>query len=257
MAALTDVIHFLDTELRSAEIPDYDGALNGLQLANPGDVTRVAVAVDVSTEAIRGAVREGADLLIVHHGMFWQRPQRIVGPAYERLREATAAGLAIYSSHLPLDLHPTLGNNVLLARELQLVSDGTFGKFREIEIGCTGTTDVPTALLLDRLRQFAARFETSMVHTPFAAGHRTKRWAIITGAGASSSSFAEASARGVDTLIVGEGTHHTAVEARELGLIVVYAGHYATETLGVRALGALVHERFGVPWSFVNVPTGL
>lgn len=257
MADLDELVRYLDDELRTAELPEYDGALNGLQLANPGRVTRIAAAVDFSSDTIAAAVREHADFLIVHHGMFWHGAQRLVGVAYDRVRRAMDAGLAIYASHIPLDVHPTLGNNVLLAAELQLKPDSTFGRFRNIEIGASGTTDVATAELLDRLRAYSARYDTTLVSTPVSDGRRTRRWAIVTGMGASPATLAEARERRVDTLIVGEGSHHTAVEAMESGITVAYAGHYATETLGVRALAATLADRFSVPWVFVNVPTGL
>jgi dinuclear metal center YbgI/SA1388 family protein len=257
MAELSAVVRYLDAELRTADVPDYDAALNGLQLANSGTVTRVAAAVDFSAETVAGALRERANLLIVHHGMLWRGAHRLVGPAYERLRAAIAGDLAVYASHIPLDLHPALGNNALLARELQLESDGTFGQFRGVEIGVTGAADLATKTLVDRVRIFSARYNTTAVSTPFADDRRTRRWAIITGAGANTDTLAEARERGVDTLVVGEGTHHTAVEAMEHGLVVVYGGHYATETLGVRALAAHLGERFDVPWVFVDIPTGL
>lgn len=257
MADLDTIVRYLDTELRTADVPDHDSALNGLQLANAGTVTRVAAAVDYSAAAVAAAVRDQADLLIVHHGMFWRGSQRLVGVAYDRLRAAIAAGLAVYSSHIPLDLHPTLGNNVLLARELGLNPTGTFGRFKEVEIGVCGDADLATISLMDRVRTFASRYDTALAHTSLSAGHRTRRWAIVTGMGASPAFLAEARDRGVDTLIVGEGTHHSAVEARELGLVVAYAGHYATETLGVRAVAESLGAQFDLPWSFVNVPTGL
>jgi dinuclear metal center YbgI/SA1388 family protein len=257
MAQLQALVQYLDGELRNSEIPDYDAALNGLQLANSGEVTRVAAAVDYSADTVAAAVREKANLLLVHHGMFWRGPHAVVGRAYQRLASAVRADLAVYSSHIPLDLHPTLGNNALLARELKLERDGTFGRYRGIEIGVTGASDLPTAQLVDRVRVFSARFATTAVATPFSSDHRTRRWAIITGAGASPETLAEALARGVDTFIVGEGAHHTAVYAIEQGLVVVYGGHYATETLGVRALADRLGERYGVSSVFVNVPTGL
>lgn len=257
MPDLHELVRYMDVELRHAEVPDHDGALNGLQLANSGRVTRVAAAVDFSADAVAGAIRERAELLIVHHGMFWGGAQRLVGVAHERLRAAMNADLAVYSSHIPLDLHPTLGNNALLASELRLKPDGEFGRYRGVEIGVMGASDIATTALIERLRAYSARFETTLVSTPVAEGRVTRRWAIITGMGASSATLAEARERGVDTLIVGEGTHHTAVEAMETGVTVAYAGHYATETLGVRALAATLGERFDMPWSFVNVPTGL
>lgn len=257
MTQLAELVSYLDTELRSAEVPDYDAAFNGLQLANGGEVTRVAAAVDYSANTVAGALREKADLLIVHHGMFWRGSHPIVGVAFDRLHDAIGGGLAIYASHIPLDLHPAWGNNVLLAKELALKPDSVFGQFRGVEIGVSGTSDLVTETIVERARAFSAQFETALVATPFPPGHRTRRWAIITGAGANSSTLAEARARGVDTLIVGEGTHHTAVEAMELGLVVLYGGHYATETLGVRALALHLASRFGVSSVFVNVPTGL
>jgi dinuclear metal center YbgI/SA1388 family protein len=254
---LEDIVRFLDAELRTAQVPDFDAALNGLQLANGGQVTRIAAAVDFSAQTVAGALREQADLLLVHHGMFWGGAQPLVGAAYERLRSAIAAGLAVYSSHLPLDVHPTLGNNALLAAELSLRPERTFGRYREIEVGVSGTCDLPTRELIERLRAVSSRYGGVLVTTPLAPGQRTLHWAIITGSGASSDTLAEAMERGVDTLIVGEGPHHTAVRAMELGITVAYAGHYATETPGVRALAATVSDRFGLPWSFVDVPTGL
>jgi dinuclear metal center YbgI/SA1388 family protein len=257
MAELSAIVRYLDAELRTPDVPDYDAALNGLQLGNSGPVARVAAAVDFSADTVAGAIRERANLLIVHHGMFWRGPHALTGLAYERLRSAIVGDLAVYASHIPLDLHPDMGNNALLARELRLESDGTFGRYRGIEIGVTGSSNLLTTELLERIRAFSARYSTTAVNTPVREGHTTRRWAIITGAGASAETLSEARQRGVDTFIVGEGTHHTAVEAIEHGMVVVYAGHYATETLGVRALAARLSERFDVSSAFVNVPTGL
>jgi dinuclear metal center YbgI/SA1388 family protein len=257
MARLDDVVRYLDAELRTAEVPDYEAAVNGLQLANGGEVTRVAAAVDFSADTVTAAIRENADLLVVHHGMFWRGREPFVGRAYDRLREAIDAGLAVYSSHIPLDLHPVLGNNALLARELRLETDSTFGRYKGVEIGVSGTSDVPTRELVERMRTFSAQFKTTVVSTPFADDRRTRRWAIITGAGASPEALDEIRERGVDTFIIGEGAHHTAVHAIERGLVIVYGGHYATETLGVRAVAECLEDRFGVSSTFVDVPTGL
>lgn len=257
MASLADIVTILDAELRTAEIPDAEPALNGLQLANSGSVSRVAVAVDFSLPVVVQATAARADLLIVHHGMLWRGRERIVGAAYERLKRAMDGNLAIYSSHIPLDVHPRLGNNALLARELQLPTDGGFGRYKGIEIGVTGAVDIATATVVERVREFSAQHGAHVVATTASADRRTKRFAIITGSGADTATIDEARERGVDTLIVGEGPHHSAVQAMEHGLVVIYGGHYATETLGVRALGALIGERFRLPWEFLAVPTGL
>jgi dinuclear metal center YbgI/SA1388 family protein len=256
-ASLRDVVDALDAELRTRDVPDYGGAVNGLQLANAGVVRRVATAVDFSRAAAEGAAAAGADLLVVHHGMFWGGAQPIVGPAYERLRTLLARDVAVYASHLPLDVHPTLGNNALLARELGLVPDGGFARYKTIDVGVSGEADMETAEIAARASAFAARWGGALRHTPIAPGRRTRRWGICTGAGASSDTLREAGERGLDTLVVGEGPHHTAVDAAERDVTVIYAGHYATETLGVRAVGAWLESRFGLPWTFVGEPTGL
>lgn len=257
-ATLDAVVRHLDDLLRTREVPDYSGALNGLQVANSGRVDRVAVAVDFSRAAVEQAVAAGAGLLVVHHGMFWGGAQAVVGPAYDRMRLLFAHDLAVYASHLPLDLHPAIGNNVLLAKELGLEPSGGFARFKTVDVGVRGEADdLETAALAARAAAFARRWRHALRHTPIAAGRRTRRWGLCTGAGASSETLAEAGALGLDTLVVGEGPHHTAVEAAERGIVVLYAGHYATETLGVRAVGAEVERVFGVPWTFVGEPTGL
>ena len=259
--ALREIVDALDAELRTRDVPDYVGAVNGLQLANSGTVRRVAAAVDFSRAAAEETARAGggggASLLVVHHGMFWGGAQPIVGPAYERLRVLVAHDVAVYASHLPLDLHPTLGNNALLARELGLVPNGGFARYKTIDVGVSGDADVPTAALAERAAAFAARWGGSVRHTPIAPARVTRRWGICTGAGASTDTLREAAERALDTIVVGEGPHHTAVEAAERDVVVIYAGHYATETPGVRALGAWLEERFALPWTFVGEPTGL
>jgi dinuclear metal center YbgI/SA1388 family protein len=253
---LRDIVSALDAELRTSEIPDYPGAVNGLQIANPGAVHRVAVAVDASRAAITEAVISGADLLVVHHGLFWSGVQPLVGMQYEKFRSLLSSGLAVYASHLPLDLHAEYGNNVRLAQALGLAPDGGFARFKSVDIGVTGTANEPTDELLSRIIAFSARYGGTVRTSIPAQGRRTHRWAICTGGGASTETLREARDLGVDTLIVGEGPHHTTVDAMEHDLCVVYAGHYATETLGVQALGAFLETRFGLPWTFLHLPTG-
>lgn len=257
---LRDIVDALDTELRTREIPDYGGAINGLQVANRGTVSRVAVAVDASRAAITSAEICEADLLLVHHGLFWGGAQPLVGVAYEKFRALFTSDLAVYSSHLPLDLHPELGNNIRLARALNLTAEsgaaGGFARYKTVDIGVTGAANEPTRAIVDRVAAFVARYGGSVRTSIQPEGRTTKRWAICTGGGASSETLAEARARGIDTLIVGEGPHHTTVDAIEHDLCVVYAGHYATETLGVQALGEFLEGRFGLPWTFLHLPTG-
>ena len=254
--SLQEIVSALNAELRIAEIPDYPGAMNGLQVGNRGSVQRVAVAVDASYAAITNAVADGADLLLVHHGLFWGGVQPLVGVPYDKYAAMLSNGLAVYAAHLPLDLHAEYGNNVQLARALGLSPDGGFARYKTVDIGVTGTADEATDALLARVLAFSASYGGSVRTSIPTQGRRTRRWAICSGGGASSETLREARDRGIDTLIVGEGPHHTTVEAIEHDLCVMYAGHYATETLGVQALGAFLEARFGIPWTFLRLPTG-
>lgn len=246
----------LDTYLAATSFPDYAGAHNGLQLASRGQITRVASAVDFSTRTIDATIASGADFLILHHGMFWGGAQRVVGPLYDQLHALITHNVAVYSSHLPLDAHPEIGNNALLARGLGLVPTDRFGAYEGVPIGVAGETDLRTSELLDRAHNFAKALGGGARASDFPREHRTKRWAVITGAGGGSRELAQARERGIDTLIVGEGPHHVTVSAPDFGVVVIFAGHYATETLGVRALGDFLHTRFDLPHEFLLLPTG-
>jgi dinuclear metal center YbgI/SA1388 family protein len=257
MAALAELAEFLDSTLNIAGIPDYPNALNGVQLANLGGIHRVASAVDFSSETVNGAINSGARLLLVHHGMFWGGVQPLTAHRHQRLWALVTHDVAVYAAHLPLDVHPELGNNALLAKLLGLEPDGGFVRYQAMDVGLRGTSNVPTRMLAERAGALASRHGGHLIATPFAHERVTRAWGICTGAGADSASLREAVAKGLDTLIVGEGPHHTAVEAQELGIVILYAGHYATETLGVRALGETLAKRFEIESSFIDAPTGL
>jgi dinuclear metal center YbgI/SA1388 family protein len=248
---------YLDELLEISRIPDYPGAMNGLQLGNKGGVGKVAAAVDFSSRTAALAIGQQADLLIVHHGMFWGGTQSIIGQRFELLRSLIEHNVAVYSSHLPLDCHSTFGNNTLLSRELGLTPTGAFAKHETISIGVSGKSEMTTADLVARARTFAAIHGGSVVTTDFNPDAITGNWAMCTGAGASAETLQEASEMSIDTLIVGEGPHWTAVDAVERGITTIYAGHYATETPGVRALAEHVAGHFGLEWVPIHAPTGL
>jgi dinuclear metal center YbgI/SA1388 family protein len=254
---LSEIVSALDAELRTRTIPDSAMAFNGLQVMNSGGVQRVAVAVDASLASIQGAAAAGANLLVVHHGLFWAGVQPVVGKQYERLHTLLANDIALYSTHIPLDMHPSLGNNIGLANTFGLTPSAPFARYKGVDIGVRGLANVPTQELLSQVSRYAALYGGT-VRTSIPAGTRTTRhWAICSGMGVSPDALLEAREAGVDTLIVGEGTHHSAVDSAEHDICVMYAGHYATETLGVQALGAWLQQRFGLPWSFLLLPTGL
>lgn len=256
-ATIADIAQQLDVLLRVAEIPDFPGALNGIQVETETPITRIAAAVDARERTIRAAVNAGANLLLVHHGLFWSGAQPLRGAFLRRVRLLLQHDIAVYSAHLPLDMHPELGNNVLLARELGLEPSAGFARYKTVDIGVAGTSNVPTSELVARATRFATAYGHDVRTAGDTDGKVTRRWAICTGAGADQDTIREAIRTGVDTLIVGEGPHWTAIDAEEAGLTIVYAGHYATETLGVRALAATAGDRFDLPWIFLDAPTGL
>lgn len=255
---LTRIVEFLDEILLTSTTPDYPAAFNGLQLANTGSVSKVASAVDFSSQAIKAAIAKDANLLIVHHGMFWNGVQPLVGPGYTRLRQLLDADIAVYSSHLPLDRHPQLGNNTLMAKALGLEPSQEFARFKDIFIGAQGNCDIDTSTLIKRAQLFSQANGGNAIATPgISPDQRTRRWAICTGAGASAETLAEATQQNIDTLIVGEGPHWTAVEAMERGITIIYLGHYVSETLGVQAMAAEVARHFELSWTNISAPTGL
>ncbi len=256
-ATLAELVPWLDDLLQTDTTPDYTGAMNGLQMEHAGPVRRVAAAVDASLRSVQHAVEVGANLLVVHHGLFWAGAQPIRGAMHRKLSLLLQHDIAVYSSHLPLDRHPTLGNNVLLAHAHGLSVSSTWLPYKGVDIGVVADTETPTRELAIRAREFGARHGHHTVVTPFTHDRMSRRVAVCSGGGASAESLREARRVGADTLLVGEGPHFTAVDAEELDLVVMYAGHYATETLGVQALVQFIAERWQLPWSFLPAPTGL
>jgi dinuclear metal center YbgI/SA1388 family protein len=250
-AELADIVSFLDQELRTAAISDYPGAVNGLQLANSGKVPRIVAAVDASLAVIEAAAMAGPALLIVHHGLFWQGIQPLCGPVYRKFKTAMDANLAIYSSHLPLDVHPLWGNNIQLAKALGLINPQPFLEKKGLHLGLRAEWSASREELADRLEAAVG----GPVHVCPGGPDRPKSIAIVTGG--AGSEVADVASHGIDTFITGEGPHWTYPLAEELGVNLFYAGHYATETFGVKALAAELSNRFQLEWSFVDRPTGL
>jgi dinuclear metal center YbgI/SA1388 family protein len=246
---LDDYLHLQD------EVADPPEALNGLQVANQGEVTRLAAAVDVCEATVRMAAEQKADVLVVHHGLFWGGLRPLVGPAYRRVAGLIEHDIALYAAHLPLDRHPDVGNNAVLARLLGVAVRGEFGSYHGAPIGVWGelseATPPPRATLAQRL---AATLGATPRLLPFGP-ERVRRVGIVTGAGGSL--IPQAAAAGLDTFITGEGPHWTFFDAEELGVNVFYAGHYATETVGVKALAEHLSRTFSLPWVFLDHPTGL
>lgn len=244
---------YMESLLRVPEIRDYPAAMNGLQLTNrTGEVSRILAAVDASLTVFRHAVTlPGPSLLLVHHGMFWNGPQMLTGAAFQKLQLALDAGLAVYSAHLPLDIHPVLGNNALLAKALELESTVPFFDRKGVQTGLRATTHLNRAELHRRMEQAVG----GRVHLCPGGPDQIREVAIITG-GAGSDVVALAGT-GIDTFVTGEGPHWSYPAAEEAGINLFYGGHYATETFGVKALAAHLSTAFQLPWEFLDHPTGL
>ncbi|HYG23850.1 MAG TPA: Nif3-like dinuclear metal center hexameric protein [Verrucomicrobiae bacterium] len=245
------MVRFTDKLLRTAEVGDYDGAANGLQVENSGKVTRIAATVDASLATINLAIEADGDLLVVHHGLFWGPTHPWVGSKYKLMQLLIQHDLAVYSSHLPLDLHPELGNNAQLCAALGFTRTAPFFSSHGQDIGLLANAKVDRGELLKRL----ASATGGNPHLIAAGPSQCKRIGVVTGG--AGGDLMKAAASGLDTFITGEGPHWTFAMAEELGVNVFYAGHYATETFGVKALAESLSRKFKVPWIFLDHPTGL
>jgi len=251
VVSLRAVNNYLDNFLHVCEIGDWPQALNGLQIENSGRVTRIAAAVDVSTRVLTAAAKRGVDFLIVHHGLFWAGRQAVTGALHRQLRLAFKHDIALYSAHLPLDVHPKLGNNVLLAIELGMKSTKPFLDKKGQLVGLKSRKSVPRDYLICRLRKAVNGPVKQFNFGP----KKTNMIGVITGA--AGSEIYRVAENKIDTFITGEAPHWAAIAAEELGINLLLGGHYATETFGVKSLAAHLAGRFKVPWEFLDFPTGL
>jgi dinuclear metal center YbgI/SA1388 family protein len=260
---LAELVGYLDQYLRVGDVPDERNAVNGLQVENQGLIGRIIAAVDASQATIDGVIAEVPDrsaappLLLVHHGLFWDGNVPLTGRRYRRIVALLDHDIALYSAHIPLDLHPVVGNNVVLAERLGLAVEGWFGDYKGVPIGVWGHAPARLASREALLAEVNHALGITSAGARLIPGgpDRVGRIGIITGG--AGSMIGAASAAGLDTYITGEGAHYTYFDAVELGLNVIFAGHYATETLGVQALASHLAERFDLEWEFHDHPTGL
>jgi len=248
---LANIVTHCTRTLKPESFEDWPGAANGLQVENRGGVSRIAAAVDATPATVKKTISAGADLLIVHHGLFWGATHPWTGNRYKLLRLLLDNNVAVYSSHLPLDAHPRLGNNAQLCKALDIKAAKPFFVERGQAIGLRGALNLTRAQLAKRLAKV-----TGTEPTVLPGGNaRCRRVGVVTGgAGAEMKTAAD---EGVDTFITGEGPHWTFALAEDLGLNVFYGGHYATETFGVKALSESLSKKFKLPWTFIDHPTGL
>ena len=249
MASRDEIVHHCDELLEIGSFDDYGP--NGLQVPGAAEVSKVASAVSANLATLRGAVASGAQLVLAHHGLFWEfHPRALTPQMTERLRTLLDADVSLAAYHLPLDAHPQIGNNALLCERLGFERSEPFGEARGARIGCVGRTGeaVPAPELINRVTELLDREPLIQGDGP----DRVGSIGIVSGAGADS--VHEAAALGLDALLTGEPAEHAMADAAEAGLHLIAAGHYATETLGIRRLGELLAERFGIDHEFIDVP---
>jgi dinuclear metal center YbgI/SA1388 family protein len=251
MASLDEIVSYTDRFLRIRDVGDWDNALNGLQIENSGRVTRIGAAVDVSTRVLTEAAKQDIDLLIVHHGLFWPGLQPVRSALRLQLRIAFENDVALYSAHLPLDIHARVGNNTQLVAALGLKSAQPFLEEKGQPVGLKIRASLPRSELIRKLQKAL----NGPVKVFGFGPKRTRAIGVVTGA--AGSEIYRVADEEIDTFITGEAPHWASVAADEVGVNLILGGHYATEVFGVRALAAHLSKRFRVPWEFIDCPTGL
>jgi len=242
---------FLDQELRVAEISD--SSVNGLQVANTGEINKIALAVDASQAAFEKAREERADMLIVHHGLLWEKPVPLTGLMYERVKTLIQNDICLYAAHLPLDLHPELGNNAQITQLMNWPEAEDFGEYHGSVIGKAVTLNKEMDVE-DLIRLLKEKLDTPLTAWTFGS-RNVRKLGIVSGGGLGM--LQEAVDGKFDVFITGEPGHSHYWTAREAGIHVIFGGHYATETLGVKAVGRLLEKKWGMETVFIDLPTGL
>jgi dinuclear metal center YbgI/SA1388 family protein len=244
MPTLKDIVAYCDKRTRVAAFKDAPGAFNGLQLENDGRVARIGAAVDAGLVPFQSAVAAGVDFLIVHHGMYWDMPRPLTGLAYERIAALVGGNCALYSSHLPLDAHPQIGNNALLARQLGLRATRGFIPNEGGDVGRIARSRMSRPALRRKLESLYGRVVAIEYGSSAPA-----QVAFCSGSG--NSAMKALKAAGTDTLVTGELREEWFNVAQEQKLNLYICGHYATEVHAVKALAAELSAKFKLPWEFI------
>ena len=247
---LKEICMYLDDILKINEIDDY--SINGLQVENNGVVTKAACAVDASVETFEKAINIGADFILVHHGILWKNDFRVTGNMYERVKMLVDNNISLYAAHLPLDIHPVFGNNSRISDVLGWESIEDFGKYHGMLIGKLFRFNKPK-----KINEIAEEIKTKIggepVLWPFGKAE-IKSVAYISGGGISM--LNQAIEADIDCFITGEPAHSAFWLAKEAGINVIFAGHYYTETLGVKSIAKELKNKFKIDTEFIELPTG-
>lgn len=244
------LVNYLDKYLGIHEVDDVSD--NGLQVEGVEQVSKVAFAVDACQASFEAAVDAKTHMLIVHHGLFWGHVKRLVGPHYRRVKTLLDGGVSLYACHLPLDAHTEVGNNAELARLLEIEDIEPFGDYHGQTIGTGGSFEPPLPLT-----DFVTRVKNQIGQPLRVYGfgpNAVRRVALISGR--AMTMVDQVAQANYDTFVTGETTHELYHDIREYGLNVICAGHYATETVGLKALARHLEKQLGLETVFIDLPTG-
>ncbi|MGB4009026.1 MAG: Nif3-like dinuclear metal center hexameric protein [Bacillota bacterium] len=246
---LSEIVEYLDCYLMVPHSPD--SSLNGLQVETDRDIIKVAMAVDATLETFEQAKKHQAELVIAHHGLFWDKVP-IRGPLYRRVRYLIENRIGLYAAHLPLDMHEEVGNNAELARILGIKNARPFLRYKGSLIGLIG--DIEAVNIHEVARLLENQIGSGIQVFPFS---RRKITSVAICSGGGGGDLDQAIEAGADLYLTGEASHEAVALARDAETSVIFAGHYATETLGPKALGRHIEAKLGLPTVFVQAPTGL
>ena len=247
MFHLKEFVSFLDNLLSVQKVPDFEGSCNGLQVEGSSQVRKIASAVDVSLSSLQKAVDLEVDLLLVHHGLFWNGVQPISGAFKEMLEVAMKNHLSVYSVHLPLDIHPSLGNNALLAQKIGMDNPVPCFSWKEVFLGLKQKMDVSFEDLSKKLLALGGN-QISGGH--FSSSDKVGMLAVSSGS--AGSQILQAEKEGINTLITGEGEYWNLIVAENSKINLIFLGHYESEVFGIDALGKEVGKHFQVPYHFLE-----
>jgi len=251
MPDVKELTEYLDGYLKISEIADWPHAVNGLQIENSGPIKKIGAAVDACEFTLQAAAERGVDFLLVHHGLFWGGLKPFTGAQARKLKTAFDHNIAVYSSHLPLDVHPVEGNNALLCKALGFKKTKPFFFEKGQFIGFQALVSIDRDDLVKKLEKILG----SPVKLCPGGPQKTTRIGVVTGG--AGGEINRAADEGVDTFITGEGPHSSYLTAEERGVNMLFGGHYATETFGVKAMASHLSRRFKLPWEYIDHPTGL
>jgi dinuclear metal center YbgI/SA1388 family protein len=249
--SLRRLISFLDVELALSEFP-HDESVNGLQIEGKGIIRKIGVAVDACEFVFEKALEKNIDFLVVHHGLIWGGIKSVRGVLKKRIKTLLDADISLYACHLPLDWHPQYGNNAQLLKLLSIKKMGEFGEYHGKRIGYWGRTSKEMSV-----KDFLLHIDDTLKTKSFSVnfGKKVKNVGVVSGGGWSA--IHDAEEYGIDTFLTGEPSHSAYTLAEEMKVNLVFSGHYATETLGVKAVGDMLRKRFGLTVEFIDHPTGL